>query len=341
LAHAKESLRAFDRASQKGKELAAKAAYEAMLKRAVEEILKELEEGVRNVYTSGKYDEYLRLMSKFHRYSTSNNILISMQRDNCTMLAGYQSWKKNFGRAVKKGEKGIRIIVPFVAMEKRLEPKKKDASGSRADGEALYNEVESMRMKFKAAYVFDVSQTEGKPLPSIMEPTVGSVEDYECMLDAMRMVSRVPVVYEEMEGEAEGLYYFDDRIAIKNGMNEARTISALAHEMAHSFLHKRPENDAARDKMYRLGEVQAESVAYTFCQYFGIDTKCNSFGYIVDWSADKSLKDLRESLELIRTTASALITLVESKMAELRPNDKWKSGDLSEVYMGKMAVRWR
>ncbi|MDR1643275.1 MAG: ImmA/IrrE family metallo-endopeptidase [Clostridiales bacterium] len=308
--------------------------------RSVDDILQELEEGVRKVYESGNYAEYLRMLSKFHRYSTSNNILIGMQRENCTMLAGYQSWKKNFGRTVKRGEKGIRIIVPFLKAEKKRDPKKKDAVGlGRAISEMAYDEVEIMRMKFKTAYVFDVSQTEGKPLPSIMEPTVGSVEDYKCMCDVMQMLCPVPVFYEDLDGESEGLYYFNDRIIIKPGMNEARTISALAHEIAHSILHKRPDVIDTR-AAYSLGEVQAESVAYTFCQYFGIDTKCNSFGYIVDWSVDKTTKDLTDSLDVIRATASWLIRNVEELMAKYSPDDRWKTGDLPTEYMGKMAVKW-
>jgi hypothetical protein len=309
-------------------------------KTTIQEIVEGLEDGIREIYRSGKYDSYLKTMSKFHRYSIYNNMLINNQMENATFLAGYQSWKVNFARNVKKGEKGIKIIAPFAAYEKSVRAVRDPVTEKAAtgpNGEMRYEEVEDMVKKFKVAYVFDISQTEGQPLPMITEPSEGTVPEYNMMLKALCEVSELPVKFERMEGATEGLCYYGDRIAIRPGMSQVQTVAALAHELAHSRLHTPPQIEEY-SQVYSLSEVQAESVAYTFCQYFGIDTKKNSFGYIIEWGKDRELKALHSSLELIRIASSRLIADVEDKMNELRGTPRTFCGIPEMIAMKRPAI---
>ena len=295
-------------------------------KQKVQEITEKLEQGIKELFESEKYKTYLNTMSKFHNYSFNNTMLIAMQKPDATLVAGFKAWQKNFDRHVKKGEKGIRILAPAPYKIKEEQEKLDPVTGEimlDKNGMPITEEVEIKIPAFRVVPVFDVSQTDGKELPDIgVNELSGSVEDYEDFMQALTEVSPVPITYEDIDGEAKGYFHATDhRIAIQEGMSQSQTVKTAIHEVAHAKLHDREQNqdiDAVLDKDRNTKEVEAESVAYTVCQHFGIDTSDYSFGYIAGWSSDRDMKELKSSLDTIRKTASELITGIEDRLAELQ-----------------------
>ncbi len=297
----------------------------------LDEITAKLEEGIKDVFTSGKYEEYLKVMSRFHKYSVNNTLLIAMQNPDASLVAGYHAWQKKFERHVLKGEKAIRIIAP-VPEKKIITREKVDPVTQKPvldqEGKPIMEEQELINNRFKAVPVFDVSQTEGKELPTLTKELAGPVRDYALLFDAIKLASPVPVEIQSMKANRDGYYHLKDkRIAIRRGMGEAQTLATLVHELAHAKLHDTLDiGKSGKDQ--RTQEVEAESIAYAVCQYFGIETAENSFGYIAGWSGDKELDELKSSLKTIRDTASNLINAIDEKLLTLQkereplPNEK-------------------
>ena len=341
----------------------------------LKEITDSIEKGIQELFQSEKYRQYLRTMSRFHKYSVNNTMLIYMQKPDATVVAGFNKWRDQFGRNVLKGEKGIKIIAP-TPYKKKIEEAKLDPDTKLpmldADGKAIMEEKEIKIPMYKPVTVFDVSQTEGKPLPQLAADLTGSVQNYEVFMEAVKRSAPVPVFMEDMSG-MDG--YFDDKnqhIAVRTGMSEVQTVCAAIHEIAHSLLHSRSKEanevtpswkvvmvseggtkhdfssgfkteaeakyfaeaenwhyldenrfewrlevkeDLSAVKAAALSrnteEVQAESISYAVCAYFGIETGENSFGYIATWSKGKELPELKASLETINRTASGLITDID------------------------------
>lgn len=295
-------------------------------KQKVQEITEKLEQGMKELFESEKYKTYLNTMSKFHNYSFNNTMLIAMQKPDATLVAGFKAWQKNFDRHVKKGEKGICILAPAPYKIKEEQEKLDPVTGEimlDKSGMPITEEVEIKIPAFRVVPVFDVSQTDGKELPDIgVNELSGSVEDYEDFMQALTEVSPVPITYEDIEREAKGYFHTTDhRIAIQEGMSQSQTVKTAIHEVAHAKLHDRERNqdiDEVLNKDRNTKEVEAESVAYTVCQHFGIDTSDYSFGYIAGWSSDRDMKELKSSLDTIRKIASELITGIEDRLAELQ-----------------------
>ena len=291
----------------------------------VREITDKLEQGIKELFESERFKEYLRTMSKFYNYSFNNTLLIAMQKPEATYVAGYTSWQRNFDRQVMKGEKGIKILAPapYKAQEERekIDPlTQKPVIG--ADGKAVTETVEVLRPAFKVVSVFDVSQTDGKELPDIIvDELKGTVENYEAFFDALKQESPVPISFEDIPGGAKGFFSpVESRIAIQEGMSEIQTVKTAIHEIAHAKLHAvNPDEKAApEDKKDRhTKEVEAESVAYTVCQRYGIETSDYSFGYIAGWSSGKETKELKSSLDTIRKTAAEMIEGIDAKLKVL------------------------
>ena len=291
----------------------------------VREITDKLEQGIKELFESERFKEYLRTMSKFYNYSFNNTLLIAMQKPEATYVAGYTSWQRNFDRQVLKGEKGIKILAPapYKAQEERekIDPlTQKPVIGT--DGKAVTETVEVLRPAFKVVSVFDVSQTDGKELPDIIvDELKGTVENYEAFFDALKQVSPVPISFEDIPGGAKGFFSpVESRIAIQEGMSEIQTVKTAIHEIAHAKLHafKPDEKAAPEDKKDRhTKEVEAESVAYTVCQRYGIETSDYSFGYIAGWSSGKETKELKSSLDTIRMTAAEMIEGIDAKLKVL------------------------
>ena len=290
----------------------------------VKEITAKLEQGVIDIFSSEKYADYLKTMSRFHSYSTRNTLLIHTQRPDATLVAGFQSWQTKFSRHVKKGEKAIKILAP-VLLVMREEKEKLDPVTRLPvlgeDGMPIVEHTERQLARFKVTNVFDVKQTDGKPLPTLVQDLTGNVEQYEAFMDALRAVSPLPIVMEQMPDDADGACYYGDRIAIREGMSEIQTVSAVIHEITHAKLHDieslRLMDEAATPKDRRTQEVEAESVSYAVCQYFNIETGANSFGYVADWSETRELKELNASLDAIRKAAAELIDGIDGKFQEL------------------------
>ena len=291
----------------------------------VREITDKLEQGIKELFESERFKEYLRTMSKFYNYSFNNTLLIAMQKPEATYVAGYTSWQRNFDRQVMKGEKGIKILAPapYKAQEERekIDPvTQKPVIG--ADGKTVTETVEVLRPAFKVVSVFDVSQTDGKELPDIIvDELKGTVENYEAFFDALKQESPVPISFEDIPGGAKGFFSpVESRIAIQEGMSEIQTVKTAIHEIAHAKLHafKPDEKAAPEDKKDRhTKEVEAESVAYTVCQRYGIETSDYSFGYIAGWSSGKETKELKSSLDTIRKTAAEMIEGIDAMLKEL------------------------
>ena len=291
----------------------------------VREITDKLEQGIKELFESERFKEYLRTMSKFYNYSFNNTLLIAMQKPKATYVAGYTSWQRNFDRQVMKGEKGIKILAPapYKAQEERekIDPlTQKPVIG--ADGKAVTETVEVLRPAFKVVSVFDVSQTDGKELPDIIvDELKGTVENYEAFFDALKQESPVPISFEDIPGGAKGFFSpVESRIAIQEGMSEIQTVKTAIHEIAHAKLHafNPDEKTAPEDKKDRhTKEVEAESVAYTVCQRYGIETSDYSFGYIAGWSSGKETKELKSSLDTIRKTAAEMIEGIDAKLKVL------------------------
>ena len=290
----------------------------------VKEITAKLEQGVKDLFTSDRYADYLKTMSRFHKYSTRNTLLIHMQKPDATLVAGFRSWQTKFGRSVRRGEKSIKILapVPFVTRE---EKEKLDPSTRLPiigdDGLPVVEYTERHLARFKVTSVFDVSQTAGKPLPSLAQDLTGDVEQYNAFMDTLREVSPIPIIFEDMQENQDGVCRFGHEIAIRAGMSQSQTVSATIHEIVHAKLHdkslivKADGDEPPKDR--RREEVEAESVSFSVAAYFGIETGANSFGYIAEWSRTQELKELNTSLDTIRKTATELITDIEAKFHEI------------------------
>ena len=295
------------------------------------EIVDSIENGIKELFESDKYRKYLATMSRFHRYSVNNTMLIYMQRPDATHVAGFNKWRDQFGRNVLKGEKGIRIIAP-TPYKKKVEEIKTDPETNApvldADGKAIIEEKEIRIPMFKVVSVFDVSQTSGKPLPQLAADLSGNVQQYEVFMEALRRASPVPMEIKPVARDTDGFFSIKAQsITIRAGMSEVQTVCAAVHEIAHAKLHDYEHMTELADdgetilvpgeKSRNTEEVEAESISYAVCQYYGIETGENSFGYIATWSKGKELKELRASLETINKTASELITDIDRHFAEI------------------------
>ena len=291
----------------------------------LQQITAGIEQGIKELFESEKYMRYLSVMSRFHRYSVNNTMLIYMQKPDATLVAGYNKWKNQFERHVKRGEHGITIIAP-TPFKKKIEEQKLDPDTKApildAEGKAVMEEREVEIPMFRPVKVFDVSQTDGKPLPELASTLSGNVQNYEAFMEALRRSAPVPLSVEPMAANMDGYFSPDrQRIAIRAGMSEVQTVSAAVHEIAHSKLHNyaKAQEEAARagdkeppkKKDRNTEEVEAESISYAVCQYYGIQTGENSFGYIANWSQGKELPELRASLETINKTAGELINDID------------------------------
>ncbi|MFD1403685.1 YodL domain-containing protein [Robinsoniella peoriensis] len=301
-------------------------------KERLKEITDSIEAGIKELFESDKYKSYLQTMSRFHKYSLNNTMLISMQKPDATLVAGFNKWRDGFSRYVKKGEKGIKIIAPtpYKIKEERekLDPQTK-APILDASGKVQTEEVEIQIPMFRVVSVFDVSQTEGEPLPTLASNLTGNVEQFEVFMEAVKRTAPVPIEIKPMSEDTDGYYHIEDkRIAIREGMSEVQTISAAIHEVAHSLLHNREmekelqaqqcENKKPmKPKDRNTEEVEAESISFAVCSYYGIQTAENSLGYIATWSKGKELAELRASLETINKTSSVLISGIDTHFAEI------------------------
>lgn len=273
----------------------------------IREITDRLEEGVKEVFESDKYREMLKCMSKFHHYSLNNCLLIAMQYPSASLVAGYRTWQKEFDRQVRKGEKGIRILAPC---RYKVE---KDAAD---DGDKEIIEITG----FRVISVFAYEQTEGRELPMIgVNELTGDVKNYHKLFNALKDICPVPICSEDIQGGANG--YYDDgakRIAIRSGMSQVQTIKTMIHEISHQRLHSKENMDEEKLPDRSTKEVEAESIAYTVCSHFGLDTADYTFGYVAGWSSGKDTKELKNSLERIRKTADEMITSIDQAMEKQR-----------------------
>ncbi len=289
----------------------------------LQQITAGIEQGIKELFESEKYMRYLSVMSRFHRYSVNNTMLIYMQKPDATLVAGYNKWKNQFERHVKRGEHGITIIAP-TPFKKKIEEQKLDPDTKAPmldqDGKVIMEEREVEIPMFRPVKVFDVSQTDGKPLPELTATLSGSVQNYEAFMEALRRSAPVPLSVEPMAANMDGYFSPDrQRIAIRAGMSEVQTVSAAVHEIAHSKLHNyaKAQEEAARAGDKEPPKVEAESISYAVCQYFGIQTADNSFGYIASWSQGKELPELRASLETINKAAGELIADIDRHYKEI------------------------
>ena len=307
----------------------------------LKEITDRLEQGITELFDSERYKEYLRVMSKFHNYSFNNTLLIAMQKPDASLIAGFSAWKNNFGRNVMKGQKGIKILAPSPFKIKK-EMEKIDPQTGKAfigkDGKPVTEEKEITIPAFKVVSVFDVSQTEGREIPNIaVNMLTGDVEHYKDVFAALEKTSPVPVGFEKIEGGAHGYYHLEDkRIALDEGMSELQTLKTLIHEIAHAKLHdidlNAPLEDLENRPDRRTREVQAESIAYTVCQHYGLDTSDYSFGYVAGWSAGRELAELKSSLETIRSTAAEIINSIDEHIAELqKAQEQEQTSEVQEI----------
>jgi len=298
----------------------------------IKEIVTGIEANIQDLFQSDKFADYLRTMSRFHSYSYNNTILIHMQMPSATHVAGFNKWKNQFGRHVKKGEKGLTIIAP-TPFKKRIEEMKLDPD-TRApvldhDGNVIMEEREVEIPLFRPVKVFDVSQTEGRPLPSLVSSLTGDVQQYEAFMEALRRTSQVPIMFKPLREGLDGFLSLNDQtITIREGMSQVQTVCAAVHEITHAMLHNREreqltaaagitDREPPKPKDKNTKEVEAESVSYTVCQYYGIETSANSLGYIATWSKDKTLPELKASLETISKTANILITSIDRHFQEI------------------------
>lgn len=265
-----------------------------MRKKKLKELVNQLNEGIVELFDSEEYENYLNVMSRFHRYSFNNTVLIYKQNRDAKLVAGYCAWQNDFNRHVKKGEKAIRILAPM------------KMSVENEDGDT--EEV----LKFRTAYVFDISQTEGQPLPSVIDHDLSApVPSYDSFLDALLLVSPVPIVFRILDDEVNGFYHLkEDVIVIKKGMSPLKTLKTLLHEMAHAYMHVGKDFDEV------TREVQAESVAYVILKHYGFDTGGYSFGYIGLWAKDRAVDELSEGMDSIVKTSNHYIELIDHVRSE-------------------------
>lgn len=306
----------------------------------IKEITEKLEKGITELFESDSYKEYLKCMSRFTSYSLNNMLLIAMQKPDATAVAGYSTWKQ-MHRQVKKGEKAIKIIAPC-PYRKKVKAEVTDEQGRNilgTDGKPLMESEEKVIMGFRVVNVFDVSSTEGEPLPEIAHKLDGTVEGYTDFMDALQQFSPVPIIFREIEGSANGYYHpADKNIVIDESMSQEMHIKTGIHEITHALLHDK-DNRVQKDSMpdRETKEIQAESVAFTVCQYYGIDTSGYSFGYIAGWASGKDLKELKSSMETIRQTSQAIISGVDKKLEVIKQskhiqmNDKVLKCNMSDI----------
>ena len=325
------------------------------IKEQIKKLTDQIEAGIKALFQSGdleKYQAYLHTMSHFHHYSVNNQMLIFSQCPHATLVAGYQKWQNQFSRHVLRGEKGISILAPTpykIKVEKeKLDPDTK-LPLLDADGNTITEEKEVQIPMFRPVKVFDVSQTEGKPLPERVQSPVaeltGNVEHYEAFMEALRRVSPVPIEMKPLSNDLDGFFSPSKQsITLRAGMSEVQTVCAAVHEIAHSELHDYAKQQDSHPKDSSTEEIEAESIAYTVCAYFGIETSANSFGYVATWSKDKDLKAFKDSLDTIRKTSSELISGVEQQFKEIckergislepaQPAQKQPEQDTEKLYM--------
>ena len=292
----------------------------------VKEITDKLEAGIQALFESEAFKNYLKTLSKFHDYSLNNTILIAMQKPDATLVAGYTAWQKNFGRQVQKGEQGIRILAP-TPYKKQMEVDRVDPITRQPilnpDGSTAKELKEVMVPAFKVVNVFDVSQTDGRPLPTIgVDELTGSVSNYEMFFEALKRSCPVPIGFEDIPSGAKGYYHtVDQRIALQEGMSEVQTAKTLIHEMAHQKLHSIDPKELPPEEprlTRNAKEVEAESVAYTVAQHYGIETSDYSFAYIAGWSQGKDTPELKTSLDRIRKAADEMITAIDDHIMSLQ-----------------------
>ena len=280
-------------------------------------LLEKLEEGVKAVFDSEQYKNYLSAMSRFHSYSFNNTLLICMQKPDASLVAGFKTWE-SLGRHVKKGETGIAILAPCPYRSiKEMEAVDLDTGEVRLDaqGNPIKEKREISYLSFRPATVFDISQTEGKELPSLAEELKGEAENYAALMDAVRQTSPFLVRFDTWEGSKKGYCSPANReIVIKSGMSEMQTVKTAIHDTAHSILHIEHQKEPASM------EVEAESIAYVVCQHFGLDTSDYSFGYLAGWSSGKELPELKASLQIIQKTANHVIEHMESRIQNYTNN---------------------
>ena len=322
------------------------------IKEQIKALTENIEEGIQNLFQSGdleKYQAYLRTVSRFHRYSVNNQMLIFAQCPQASLVAGYQKWQNQFSRHVLRGEKGITIIAP-TPYKIKVEQEKPDPDTKQplldADGKTITEEKEVQIPMFRPVKVFDVSQTDGKPLPEQVKSPVaeltGNVEHYEAFMDALKLVSPVPIEMKPLRNDLDGFFSPSKQsITLREGMSEVQTVCAAVHEIAHSKLHNYAMQPDSQPKDSSTEEIEAESIAYTVCAYFGIETSANSFGYVATWSKDKDVKAFRASLDTIRKTSSELISGVDQHFKEickergisLEPEKPAQEQDTEKLYM--------
>ena len=325
------------------------------IKEQIKKLTDQIEAGIKALFQSGdleKYQAYLHTMSHFHHYSVNNQMLIFSQCPHATLVAGYQKWQNQFSRHVLRGEKGISILAPTpykIKVEKeKLDPDTK-LPLLDADGNTITEEKEVQIPMFRPVKVFDVSQTDGKPLPERVQSPVaeltGNVEHYEAFMEALRRISPVPIEMKPLSNDLDGFFSPSKQsITLRDGMSEVQTVCAAVHEIAHSKLHDYAKLPNSQLKDSNTEEIEAESIAYTVCAYFGIETSANSFGYVATWSKDKDLKAFKDSLDTIRKTSSELISGVEQQFKEIckergislepaQPAQKQPEQDIEKLYM--------
>ena len=325
------------------------------IKEQIKKLTDQIEAGIKALFQSGdleKYQAYLHTMSHFHHYSVNNQMLIFSQCPHATLVAGYQKWQNQFSRHVLRGEKGISILAPTpykIKVEKeKLDPDTK-LPLLDADGNTITEEKEVQIPMFRPVKVFDVSQTDGKPLPEQVKSPVaeltGNVEHYEAFMEALRRVSPVPIEVKSLRNDLDGFFSPSKQsITLRDGMSEVQTVCAAVHEIAHSKLHDYAKQPNSQPKNSNTEEIEAESIAYTVCAYFGIETSANSFGYVATWSKGKDLKAFKDSLDTIRKTSSELISGVEQQFKEIckergtslepaQPAQKQPEQDIEKLYM--------
>ena len=316
----------------------------------LKEITDRLEQGIADLFNSERFKEYLNVMSKFHNYSFNNTVLIALQKPDASLVMGFNAWKgKGIERNVKKGEQGIRIFAPapykIKTEAEKLDPDtKKPIIGE--DGKPITETKEITIPAFKVVCVYDVSQTEGKELPTLgVDELLGSVENYADFFAALEKTSPVPIAFEQIEGGAHGYYHLEDkRIALDEGMSELQTLKTAIHEIAHAKLHdidlNAPAEERANRPDRRTREVEAESVAYTVCQHYGLDTSDYSFGYVAGWSSGREMSELKSSLETIRATAAEIIDSIDAHIAEIQKEREAAPPELDPKGESTVTIIW-
>lgn len=280
------------------------------------ELTDKLEQGIKDLYSSEKYSLYLAAMSKFHRYSFRNTMLIMLQKPDATQVAGFNAWRKDFGRYVKRGEKGIEILAPSpyktVVDFQKVDPHTMKPLYDNS-GKPVMEKKEIIKPAFKTAYVFDVSQTDGRAMPQLTAELQGSIKDYGTFFDGLKHISPYPIVFEDLTGNVKGYCSpKESKIVIKTGLSEMHTVKTAIHEITHAGLHSLKSDVPGEKNSRSQKEVEAESVAYVVCKHYGIDTSDYSFAYVASWSSDKELNTLKGSLDTIQKHSADLIDKMDS-----------------------------